>query len=100
MLDLLAFEPVRRMGYQWYGNHQRQIHGTSRPRPRRNPRDSIGHSSAALVATLTNSGFAVGGLFVVRMLAPFLTSPIAGIVADGLRTGDGIEHHVDVIVVA
>ena len=39
-------------------------------------------ASAALVATLTKSGFAVGGLFIVRMLAPFLTSPIAGIVAD------------------
>jgi MFS family permease len=39
-------------------------------------------ASAALVATLTESGLAVGGLFVVRMLAPFLTSPIAGVVAD------------------
>jgi MFS family permease len=39
-------------------------------------------ASAALVATLTESGFAVGGLFIVRMLAPFLTSPIAGVVAD------------------
>jgi len=39
-------------------------------------------ASAALVATLTGSGFAVGGLFVVRMLAPFLASPIAGVVAD------------------
>ena len=39
-------------------------------------------ASAALVATLTESGFAVGGLFVVRMLAPFLVSPIAGVVAD------------------
>jgi MFS family permease len=39
-------------------------------------------ASAALVATLTKSGFAVGGLFMVRMLAPFLTSPIAGVVAD------------------
>ena len=39
-------------------------------------------ASAALVATLTESGFAVGGLFMVRMLAPFLASPIAGVVAD------------------
>jgi MFS family permease len=39
-------------------------------------------ASAALVATLTESGFAVGGLFMVRMLAPFVTSPIAGVVAD------------------
>ncbi len=39
-------------------------------------------ASAALVATLTQSGFAVGSLFVVRMLAPFLTSPIAGVIAD------------------
>ena len=39
-------------------------------------------ASAALVATLTKSGFAVGGLFMVRMLAPFLVSPIAGVVAD------------------
>jgi MFS family permease len=39
-------------------------------------------ASAALIAELTQSGFAVGGLFVVRMLAPFLVSPIAGVVAD------------------
>jgi MFS family permease len=39
-------------------------------------------ASAALVSTLTRSGFAVGGLFVVRMLAPFLVSPIAGVAAD------------------
>ncbi len=39
-------------------------------------------ASAALVATLTHSGFAVGGLFVVRMLAPFLASPLAGVAAD------------------
>lgn len=39
-------------------------------------------ASAALVATLTRSGFAVGGLFVVRMLAPFLASPLAGVAAD------------------
>jgi MFS family permease len=39
-------------------------------------------ASASLVAMLTESGFAVGGLFVVRMLAPFMVSPIAGVVAD------------------
>ena len=39
-------------------------------------------ASAALVVELTQSGFAVGGLFVVRMLAPFLISPIAGVAAD------------------
>lgn len=39
-------------------------------------------ASASLIAVLTQSGAAVGGLFVVRMLAPFLMSPIAGVVAD------------------
>ncbi len=39
-------------------------------------------ASAALVAALTRSGTAVGGLFVVRMLAPFIISPIAGVFAD------------------
>ena len=39
-------------------------------------------ASAALIAKLTQSGLAVGGLFVVRMLAPFLVSPIAGVVVD------------------
>lgn len=39
-------------------------------------------ASAALVAKLTGSDLAVGGLFVVRMLAPFLISPIAGVAAD------------------
>ena len=39
-------------------------------------------ASAALIASLTQSGTAIGGLFVVRMLAPFLVSPIAGVVAD------------------
>ncbi|MCB0113153.1 MAG: MFS transporter [Caldilineaceae bacterium] len=38
--------------------------------------------SASLIAALTQSGFAVGGLFVVRMLAPFLVSPLAGVAAD------------------
>ncbi|GIV79713.1 MFS transporter [Litorilinea aerophila] len=39
-------------------------------------------ASASLVASLTGSGTAVGGLFVVRMLAPFLVSPLAGVAAD------------------
>jgi len=39
-------------------------------------------ASASLVASLTGSGIAVGGLFVARMLAPFLISPIAGVAAD------------------
>jgi MFS family permease len=39
-------------------------------------------ASASLIAELTRSGLAVGGLFVVRMLAPFLVSPIAGVAAD------------------
>jgi MFS family permease len=39
-------------------------------------------ASASLVAALTQSGVAVGGLFVVRMLAPFLISPFAGVAAD------------------
>ncbi|MCH2667390.1 MAG: MFS transporter [Deinococcales bacterium] len=39
-------------------------------------------ASATLIAILTESGLAVGGLFIVRMLAPFLVSPIAGVVAD------------------
>ncbi|MCL4833054.1 MAG: MFS transporter [Caldilineaceae bacterium] len=38
--------------------------------------------SAALIATLTGSGMAISGLFVVRMLAPFLISPLAGVVTD------------------
>ncbi len=39
-------------------------------------------AAAALIANLTESGAAVGGLFVVRMLSPFLVSPVAGVVAD------------------
>ncbi len=39
-------------------------------------------ASVALVASLTNSGLAIGGVFVLRMLAPFFTSPIAGVFAD------------------
>ncbi|MFC1961328.1 MFS transporter, partial [Chloroflexota bacterium] len=39
-------------------------------------------ASAALIGALTQSGLAIGGLFVVRMLAPFLVSPVAGVFAD------------------
>ncbi len=39
-------------------------------------------ASATLIAKLTGSGLAVGGLFVARMLAPFLISPVAGVLAD------------------
>lgn len=39
-------------------------------------------ASAALITSLTQSGLAVGGLFAVRMLAPFLISPVAGVMAD------------------
>ncbi len=39
-------------------------------------------ASASLIAILTDSGMAIGWLFVVRMLAPFLVSPIAGVIAD------------------
>lgn len=39
-------------------------------------------ASAALVGSLTGSGAAVGGLFAVRMLAPFLMSSVAGVLAD------------------
>lgn len=39
-------------------------------------------ASAALMTELTGSGLAVGSLFAVRMLAPFLVSPVAGVAAD------------------
>jgi len=39
-------------------------------------------ASASLISYLTHSGLAVGSLFVVRMLAPFLVSPLAGVLAD------------------
>jgi MFS family permease len=39
-------------------------------------------ASASLIGMLTKSGTAVGALFVVRMLAPFLVSPLAGVIAD------------------
>ncbi len=39
-------------------------------------------ASASLVASLTESGVAVGGLFVIRMLAQFAATPFAGVAAD------------------
>ena len=39
-------------------------------------------ASAILIAELTGSGLAVGVLFTIRMLAPFVVAPIAGICAD------------------
>ena len=39
-------------------------------------------ASAILIAELTGSGFAIGVLFTIRMLAPFTVAPIAGVCAD------------------
>jgi len=39
-------------------------------------------ASASLVANLSGSGMAIGGLFLARMLPPFLFGPLAGVVAD------------------
>jgi len=39
-------------------------------------------ASAALISSLPKSGLAVGGLFIIRMLAPFVVSPIAGVASD------------------
>ena len=39
-------------------------------------------ASAILIAELTGSGLALGVLFTIRMLAPFVIAPIAGICAD------------------
>jgi MFS family permease len=39
-------------------------------------------ATMTLVAVLTGSGVAVGALYGVRMLAPFLVSPLAGVCAD------------------
>ena len=39
-------------------------------------------ATAILTANLTGSGLAVGGLFVVRSLAQFLSSPLGGVLAD------------------
>lgn len=45
-------------------------------------------ASATLLAQLTGSGLAIGALFVVRMLAPFLISPIAGVYSRIATTGN------------
>lgn len=42
-------------------------------------------ASATLIAQLTGSGAAIGWLFVVRMLAPFLVSPFGGVVTDSFN---------------
>jgi MFS family permease len=39
-------------------------------------------ASATLVNRLSESGLAISALFVIRMLAPFLISPLAGVLAD------------------
>jgi len=39
-------------------------------------------ASASLVAELSQSGLAIGGLFVIRMLAQLLATPFAGVAAD------------------
>ena len=39
-------------------------------------------ASAALIAQLSNSGLAIGGLFIARLLPPFLLTPVVGVVAD------------------
>ncbi len=39
-------------------------------------------ASAALIGMLTKSGLAISSLFVIRMLAPLLVSPFAGVAAD------------------
>jgi MFS family permease len=39
-------------------------------------------ASASLVANLSGSGLAIGGLFLARLLPPFVLGPLAGIVAD------------------
>ena len=39
-------------------------------------------ASASLVGALTDSGLAVGALFFVRTIAPFLASPFGGVIAD------------------
>lgn len=39
-------------------------------------------ASATLVANLSGSGLAIGGLFLARLLPPFLLGPVVGVVAD------------------
>lgn len=41
-------------------------------------------ASATLVADLSGSGLAIGGLFLARLLPPFVLGPFAGVVADRL----------------
>jgi MFS family permease len=38
--------------------------------------------SATLIATLSRSGLAIGGLFIARMLPAFVLSPVTGVIAD------------------
>lgn len=39
-------------------------------------------ASASLVAGLSGSGLAIGGLFIARLLPPFVLGPVVGVVAD------------------
>jgi len=39
-------------------------------------------ASASLVANLSGSGLAIGGLFLARLLPPFVLGPLAGVIAD------------------
>lgn len=39
-------------------------------------------ASAALVARLSDSGLAIGGIFIARLLPPFLLGPVVGVTAD------------------
>ena len=39
-------------------------------------------ASAALIANLSGSGLAIGGLFLARLLPPFVLTPLVGVVAD------------------
>jgi Na+/melibiose symporter-like transporter len=39
-------------------------------------------ASATLVANLSGSGLAIGGLFLARLLPPFVLGPLAGVIAD------------------
>ncbi len=39
-------------------------------------------ASASLVANLSGSGLAIGGLFLARLLPPFILGPLVGVVAD------------------
>lgn len=39
-------------------------------------------ASASLIANLSGSGLAIGGLFIARLLPPFVLGPVAGVLAD------------------